>query len=164
MKRVLIGVLIGVLTVALGLAVWFGVEAASLRPGDNAALVDSAATDQVVAEVGDAVKAVFSYDYANFARTERAASSLLTGDAVGQYAAQFASARQRASAEKLVRTTTVRAIGVRTLHGDDASLLLFVDQQTIGPTGAAPQSSVAQLSVTARRIDGHWKLSSLTAL
>lgn len=160
MKRLLIGVLV----VALGFAVWFGVETASLRPGDNAALVDSSSTDQVVAEVGDAVKAVFSYDYANLARTERAAASLLTGDAVGQYSAQFTSARQHASAEKLVRTTTVRAIGVRTLRGDDASLLLFVDQQTIGPAGGAPQSSVAQLSVTARRIDGHWKLSSLTAL
>lgn len=160
MKRVLIAVL----AVAVACAVWFGVEAASLRPGDNAALVDVAATSTLCDEVGNAVKAVFSYDYANLARTERAAASVLTGDAVGQYAAQFASARTRASAEKLVRTTTVRSIGVRTLRGDDASLLLFVDQQTLGAAGGAPQSSVAQLSVTARRIDGHWKLSSLTAL
>jgi Mce-associated membrane protein len=157
-------ILAAVVVLAVGCAVWFGIETASLSPSDNAALVDAAATSSVTAEVGDAVKAVFSYDYANLARTERAAASLLTGDAVGQYSAQFTSARQHASAEKLVRTTTVRAIGVRTLRGDDASLLLFVDQQTIGPTGGAPQSSVAQLSVTARRIDGHWKLSSLTAL
>ena len=152
-----------VTALALGCAVWFGVEAASLSPGSNQALVDSAATASVSAEVSDAVKAVFSYDYSNLARTERAASQVLTGEAVGQYRAQFASARTRAAAEKLVRTTTVRAVGVRSLVGDDASLLLFLDQQTVG-SGGALSSSVAQLAVTARRVDGHWKISSLTAL
>ncbi|RSD22757.1 hypothetical protein [Amycolatopsis eburnea] len=152
-----------VIALALGCAVWFGVEAASLSPGSNQALVDSAATASVSAEVSDAVKSVFSYDYTNLARTERAASQVLTGEAVGQYQAQFASARTRAAAEKLVRTTTVRAVGVRSLVGDEASLLLFLDQQTVG-SGGALSSSVGQLAVTARRVDGHWKISSLTAL
>jgi Mce-associated membrane protein len=157
-------VLAVVVALALGCAVWFGIETASLSPGDNLALVDTSATASVSAEVSDAVKAVFSYDYANLARTERAASEVLTGDAVRQYQAQFASARTRATAEKLVRTTTVRAVGVRTLVGDDASLLLFLDQQTVAQGGGAPSSSVAQLAVTAKRIDGHWKLATLTAL
>ncbi len=159
----MIRVLTAIVVVALGCAVWFGVEAASLSPGSNQALVDSAATASVSAEVSDAVKSVFSYDYANLARTERAAAEVLTGDAVGQYQAQFTSARTRAAAEKLVRTTTVRAVGVRSMVGDDASLLLFLDQQTVG-SGGALSSSVAQLAVTARRVDGHWKISSLTAL
>ncbi|WP_328614770.1 hypothetical protein OHS18_43760 [Amycolatopsis sp. NBC_00355] len=158
-------ILAAVVVVALGLAVWFGVETASLSPStDNAALVDTAATASVTAEVGDAVKAVFSYDYANLARTERAASEYLIGDAVRQYQAQFASARSRAAAEKLVRTTTVRAIGVRSLVGDDASVLLFLDQQTVAQGGGAPSSSVDQLSVTAKRVDGRWKLAALVAL
>ncbi len=160
MRRVLAAIVV----VALGGAVWFGVETASLSPGDNLALVDTSATSSVSAEVSDAVKAIFSYDYANLSRTERAASEVLTGDAVGQYRDQFASARTRATAEKLVRTTTVRAVGVRTLVGDDASLLLFLDQQTVTQGGGAPSSSVAQLAVTAKRIDGHWKLATLTAL
>jgi Mce-associated membrane protein len=153
-----------VVVLAVGCAVWFGIETASLSPSDNAALVDTAATSSVTAEVGDAVKAVFSYDYANLARTERAASEYLIGDAVTQYQAQFASARTRATAEKLVRTTTVRALGVRSLQGDEASVLLFLDQQTVAQGGGAPSSSVAQLSVTAKRVDGHWKLATLTAL
>ncbi|MGW5718903.1 hypothetical protein ACWEVP_22215 [Amycolatopsis sp. NPDC003865] len=157
-------VLAVVVVLALGCAVWFGIETASLSPGDNEALVDSAGTAAVSAEVGDAVKAVFSYDYANLARTERAASDVLVGDAVRQYRDQFASARTRATAEKLVRTTTVRAVGVRSLVGDDASLLLFLDQQTVTQGGGAPSSSVAQLAVTAKRIDGRWKLATLTAL
>jgi Mce-associated membrane protein len=157
-------VLAAVVVVALGCAVWFGIETASLSPSDNEALVDTAATSSVTAEVGNAVKAVFSYDYANLARTERAASEYLVGDAVRQYQAQFASARTRAAAGKLVRTTTVRAIGVRSLHGDEASVLLFLDQQTVTQGGGAPSSSVAQLSVTAKRVDGHWKLATMTAL
>ncbi|HKN53656.1 MAG TPA: hypothetical protein VJX66_14225 [Amycolatopsis sp.] len=156
-------VLAGIIVLALGCAVWFGIETSSLQPEDNAALVDQAETAQVSQEVGDAVKSVFSYDYADLSRTERAAAAVLTGDAVKQYRDQFTAARQRATDAKLVRTTTIRALGVRTLHGDDASLLLFLDQQTLGPSGP-PQSSVAQLSVTAKRVDGHWKLASLTAL
>jgi Mce-associated membrane protein len=157
-------VLAAIVAVALGCAVWFGIKTASLSPGDNRALVDSAATSVVSSEVSDAVKSVFSYDYANLARTERAAAEVLTGDAVGQYRDRFASARTRATSEKLVRTTTVRAVGVRTLVGDDASLLLFLDQQTVTQGGGAPSSSVAQLAVNAKRVDGHWKLASLTAL
>jgi Mce-associated membrane protein len=153
-----------VVAVALGCAVWFGIETASLSAGDNLALVDTAATASVSSEVSDAVKSVFSYDYANLPRTERAAAEVLTGAAVGQYRDQFASARTRATAEKLVRTTTVRAVGVRTLVGDDASLLLFLDQQTVTQGGGAPSTSVAQLAVTAKRVDGRWKLASLTAL
>ncbi|WP_328644084.1 hypothetical protein OHS58_24210 [Amycolatopsis sp. NBC_00348] len=156
--------LAAVVVVALGCAVWFGVETASLSSSDNAALVDTAATASVSADVSEAVKAVFSYDYANLARTERAASEYLVGDAVRQYQAQFASARTRAAAGKLIRTTTVRAVGVRSLVGDEASVLLFLDQQTVTQGGGAPSSSVAQLSVTAKRVDGRWKLATLTAL
>jgi Mce-associated membrane protein len=157
-------ILAAVVVLALGCAVWFGIETASLSPGDNQALVDPAATADVTSEVSDAVKAVFSSDYATLARTERAAAEVLTGDAVRQYQAQFASARTRAVTEKLVRTTTVRAAGVRSLKGDEASLLLFLDQQTVTQGGGAPSSSVAQLSVTAKRVDGRWKLATLTAL
>jgi Mce-associated membrane protein len=156
--------LAAIVVLALGCTAWFGIETASLAPGDNLALVDTTATSDVAAEVSDAVKAVFSYDYANLPRTERAASEVLTGDAVRQYQAQFASARTRASAEKLTRTTTVRAVGVRSLRADEASLLLFLDQQTVAQGGGAPSSSVAQLAVTAKRVDGRWKLATLTAL
>jgi Mce-associated membrane protein len=157
-------VLAAVVVLALGCTTWFGIETASLSPGDNAALVDLSATADVSSEVSDAVKAVFSYDYANLARTERAASEVLTGDAVRQYQTQFASARTRATAQKLVRTTTVRAVGVRSLRGDSADLLLFLDQQTVAQGGGAPTSSVAQLAVTAQRVEGRWKLATLTAL
>ncbi|WP_020657834.1 hypothetical protein [Amycolatopsis benzoatilytica] len=154
----------GIGGVAAACAVWFGVQASLLQPEDDEALVDQAATAQVTQQVSAAVKAVFSYDYANLDRTERAASEVLTGDAVRQYQGQFAAARKRATDEKLVRTTTVRSIGVRSLRGDDASLLVFLDQQTILPGGGVPKSSVGQLSVTAHRVDGQWRITGLDPL
>ncbi|WP_326569724.1 hypothetical protein VSH64_01310 [Amycolatopsis rhabdoformis] len=153
-----------VTVVALACAVWFAVQASALRPRADDALVDQATTTEVRDQVSSAVKALFSYDYANLDRTSRAAAAVLSGAAVGQYQAQFAPASKRATDGKLIRTTTVRSVGVRTLHGDDASLLLFLDQQTILPGGAAPQSSVAQLAVTAHRLDGQWKITGLDPL
>jgi len=155
---------LGIAGVAAACAVWFGVQASLLQPEDDEALVDQTATAQVTQQVGAAVKALFSYDYANLDRTSRAAAEMLTGAAVQQYQSQFTAARKRASDEKLVRSTTVRSIGVRSLRGDDASLLVFVDQQTILPGGGAPKSSVGQLSVTAHRVDGQWKITGLDPL
>lgn len=157
-------ILIAIIALATGCAVWFGLQASSLGSDGNAALVDQAATGEVADQVGAGVKAVFSYDYSNLARTERAAADVLTGEATGQYRDQFAAARKRAEEQKLVRTTTVRSLGVRSLRGDEAEVLLFLDQQTMTAGGGAPQSTVSQLSVTAHRVDGRWKISQLTPL
>lgn len=157
-------ILTAIIALATGCAVWFGLQASSLGSDGNAALVDQAATAEVADQIGAGVKAVFSYDYSNLARTERAAADILVGDATGQYRDQFTSARKRAEEQKLVRTTTVRSLGVSSLRGDQAEVLLFLDQQTLTAAGGAPQSSVAQLSVAAVRIDGRWKISRLTAL
>ncbi|MEC3973942.1 hypothetical protein [Amycolatopsis sp. H20-H5] len=160
----LLPALVGVIVLALGFAVWSGLQARALSSGDNTALVDAAESAEVSDQVGTGVKAIFSYDYANLARTDRAAADVLTGEAVGQYRDEFTAARKRAEDQKLVRTTTVRSIGVRELRGDDATLLLFLDQQTLKPGGGAPESAGAQLAVTARRVDGRWRISGLTAL
>ncbi|WP_239154058.1 hypothetical protein [Amycolatopsis sp. FDAARGOS 1241] len=155
---------VAVTVVALACAVWFAVQASALQPRDDDALVDLATTEQVRDQVSSAVKALFSYDYGNLDRTSRAAADVLSGPAVGQYRAQFAAAGKRATDGKLIRTTTVRSAGVRTLHGDEATLLLFLDQQTILPGGGAPRASVAQLAVTAHRADGQWKITGLDPL
>lgn len=156
--------LIAGLLLFTGSATWFAFEAASVRNVDNAALVDARATAEVIDQVGSGVKAVFSYDYANLPRTERAAADFLTETASAQYRADFAAARTQAEAGKLVRTTTIRSIGVQTLRGDEATLLLFLDQQTLHTDSNAQDSAPAQLAVTAHRIDGRWKLTNLTPL
>ncbi|WP_341770773.1 hypothetical protein [Amycolatopsis arida] len=150
-----------------GAATWFGIEAAALRAGDperNAAVVDAAATEEVSAQVAAAVKAVFSYDYANLARTERAAAAVLVDRAVEQYREHFAAARERAERERLTRSTTVRAIGVTELRGPEARLLVFLDQQTVREGDDTVETSTGHLDIVARHVDGQWKIAALTAL
>ncbi|GAB3481431.1 hypothetical protein [Amycolatopsis cihanbeyliensis] len=168
----LLAVLAAVLVLATGCAVWFAFEAATLRSGDpetgdpeaNAALVDVPATEEVTEQVGAAVKAIFSYDYNNFARTERAASRVLVGEAVEQYQASFAAARKQATEQRLVRSTTIRAIGVRELRGDQARVLVFLDQQTLRAGDNREDPTTAHLDILAKHVAGQWKIATLAAL
>ena len=74
---------LGALAVILGgLAVWFGLEASSATSGvdtANTALTDPAATRQVTQQVTSAVNQIFSYNYADTAKTSQAAAAVLTG-------------------------------------------------------------------------------------
>lgn len=165
-RATVLAVLAAVVVLASATAVWSGLRAGALTSGDpagNAAFIDEAATAAVREEVEAGVKAIFSYDYSNLARTERAADSVLVGDAVVQYEASFAAARRQAQEQKLVRTTTIRSTGVRELRGDTARLLVFLDQQTLRTETNEQNSSAAVLDIRAVKSDGRWKIASLTA-
>jgi Mce-associated membrane protein len=162
-RATVFSVLTAVIVLSVGVSVWSWSQARASH-GGNISVADVAATADVTDQVGAAVKQVFSYDYANLDRTERAASSLLVDAAVAQYQANFAAAKQQAVAQKLVRTTSIDSIGVRELTGAQARLLVFVDQQTLNTGTDQQTSSVAALDITARKIDGAWKIAGMTAL
>ena len=145
-------------------ATWFAFEASGLRAGDpeaNAALVDAEATAEVTKEVSAAVESVFSYNYASLDRTRRAAERVLLDDALRQYNAKFAAVSEAAKKRELVRTASVRAIGVRTLHGDTARLLVFLDQQTLTSNGDGRKQTTVYLEVVAEKAGGEWKIAQL---
>ncbi|EHR53673.1 hypothetical protein SacmaDRAFT_5557 [Saccharomonospora marina XMU15] len=144
-------------------AVWSALRAEAVREG-NAAIADEAATAEVSRQVGESVKAIFSYSFRDLGRTERAARGALVDAAVEQYRSRFAEASKQALRQRLVRSTTVRAVGVRSLSPDRAHLLVFVDQQTIADDGRPRGSTSACLDVVARKVDGVWKLSQLAAV
>lgn len=162
-RATVIAALIAVIVLAAGFSVVAAVRAGALH-GGNRAVADAAPTSQVTDQVGAGLKAIFSYDYDNLPRTERAAASVLVDEAVGQYQAGYVPAKQQVLAQKLVRTTTVGSIAVADLRGDTAKLLVFVDQQTLTATSNQQSSASSALSVTARKVDGTWKIASLTAL
>jgi Mce-associated membrane protein len=166
-RATVLPLLSALLVLILGCAFWFGYQAHTLTAGDasaNTAVVDVPETHAVADQVGSGVKAIFSYDYTNIARTERAAADVLVDAAVNQYRDSFAAAKKQAEDQKLVRATTVRSIGVREIRGDQATVLLFLDQQTLHATNNQQESTGAQLDITAKRVDGKWKIASLTAL
>lgn len=159
--------LLALLTVALGCfaAVASG-KASALRDTAarrNSALTDTARTSEVKGGVAQDVAAVFSYDYADPARTDQAARRLLTGAATKQQASMIAGVKAQAQAQKLVLTTTVTDTGVQMIDGDRARVLVFADQSNTSTAtkGAGATYAAAMFAVDAVRQGGVWKLSSI---
>ncbi|RFU43215.1 hypothetical protein DZF91_02310 [Actinomadura logoneensis] len=157
--------LLGVLTVAFGTtAAWAGTKTEAITgnsAAENHALTDNARTSEVKGEVTTALNTVFSYNYADTGKTEQAAKKLLTGDAVRQYNAMFATVRQQAPQQKQILTTTVTDTAVKSLSDDKARLLIFADQRNTRTDKNQTSYSASVFAVTAIRVDGTWKLSAI---
>jgi len=147
-----------------GLAGWFAIEArdATAVLAHNTALTDVAATAEVSDQIGKALGTVFSYRYDDPAKSEQAAKEVLTGPALGQYDQLFAQVRGLAAEQKLVVTSTPVVAGVKVLDGDRASLLVFLDQTGVRGDGQR-STGAAQLSVSAERSEGKWRVTALAA-
>ncbi|MFJ7188789.1 hypothetical protein [Streptomyces bacillaris] len=158
--------LLCVLTVLLGaFAAWAFGSAAALRDEparQNTALTDIARTSEVKGRIGEAVGAVFSYDYASPARADRAAETHLTGRAVQQHKDMLAEVREQGGKQKLVLTTTVTASGVEYLDGDRARLLIFADQSNTR-TGKDEETTyaAAMFAVDAVRRGDAWRIAAI---
>jgi Mce-associated membrane protein len=156
---------LGAVAVILGgLAVWFGLEASRTNSGAdtaNVALTDPAATSQVTGQISSAVNTIFSFNYADTAKTRQAADHLLTGVAHRQYSTLFKLVQQDAPKLKLVLTTTVTNIGVSFLIGDHAQLLIFADQRDTSGAKHSTTEAGAMFSVNAVRQDGRWKIANI---
>jgi len=165
-KRVPTVVLAAVAVLATVLVLWAGEAAYQLHtdgPAANHALTDVAGTGAVIDSVTEAVETVFSYEYRDTARTREAARELLVGPAVEQYDALFTQVEQRAPERRTVLSTAVRSVGVEELRDDRATVLVFVDQQTLQGDGTHT-SGASQLSITAVRSGDTWKIEDITVL
>ncbi|MBK3534477.1 hypothetical protein JHN61_35765 [Streptomyces sp. MBT67] len=164
--RITLPAVLCALTVLLGaVAVWAFASASSLRDEparQNAALTDIGRTSEVKGRVSEAVGAVFSYDYASPARSDRAASTYLTGRAVQQHQDMLADVREQAPEQKLVLTTTVTGSGVEFLDGDRARLLIFADQSNTR-TGKDEETTyaAAMFAVDAVRRGDTWLIAAI---
>ncbi|MFJ6615208.1 hypothetical protein ACIQPT_33595 [Streptomyces sp. NPDC091289] len=154
------------LTVLLGaFAAWAFASAGDLRDEparQNTALTDIGRTSEVKGRISEAVGAVFSYDYASPARSDRAASTYLTGRAVQQHKDMLADVREQAPKQKLVLTTTVTESGVEFLDGDRARLLVFADQSNTR-TGKDEETTyaAAMFAVDAVRRGDTWLIAAI---
>jgi Mce-associated membrane protein len=147
-----------------GLAAWFGTEAgadSSVPSAQNQALSNRVETSQVTAQVGSAIAALFSYNYANPGATSKATGTYLTGAAVKQYATLFATLRTDGPKEKLVVTTTVSDIGVELLTADTARVLVFATENEGSAGDTTPESLGAMLAVNAVYTGGTWTIEGI---
>jgi Mce-associated membrane protein len=165
-KRVPTAVLAAVAVLATVLALWSGAATYQLRTDGaaaNHALTDVAGTEAVIDGVTEAVETVFSYEYRDTARTREAARALLVGAAVEQYEALFAEVERRAPERRTVLSTAVRSVGVVELRDDRATVLVFVDQQTLQGDGRHT-SGASQLEISVVHDDGSWRIDGITVL
>ncbi|MEU6441750.1 hypothetical protein [Streptomyces sp. NPDC047046] len=140
-------------------------RAHSLRHTSGAAdhaLTDAAASDRVAGDVGSALARIFSYTPDGMAGTERSAKAVLAGKAARQYEALLGKVRDDVRTQRVTLSTQSVRVGVVSLRGDTAHLLVFLDQ-TARRGDAKPTTSAAQLSVTARLDNGVWRVVDLTA-
>jgi Mce-associated membrane protein len=144
---------LAVAVVALALASWFAVADIRLRAAGQ-----DAAETEVTRQISGAVRTVFSHDYNRLDQSRQAALAVLSGPAAEQYEQAMAAITPAA---KLVVFTSVRSIGLTELHGDSARALVFVDGQTLRVTDNHRTTTSASLTVSARRIDGVWRLTDI---
>ncbi|RAY11024.1 hypothetical protein DPM19_32485 [Actinomadura craniellae] len=156
---------LGVAAVLLaGAGGWSHQQARDLRDdvsARNAALTDNARTSEVKGEISDAVNTIFSYNYTDMGKTDRAARTLLTGRAVRQYDSLFDEVRKQAPQQRLVLTTTVTDSAVKTLEDDRARLLVFADQRNTRVSDGKTSYAAAMLAVDAVHQGGRWKISNI---
>jgi Mce-associated membrane protein len=118
----------------------------------------------VIDVVTETVKPVFSYKYGDTDRARETARELLVGPAIEQHEALFTHVKLQAAIRGMVLSTAVRSIGVVELRDDRASLLVFVDRQTLRTGYGTHTSGASQLSVSVVRGDGVWKIDGITVL
>ncbi len=160
------------LTIALGVVAallvgtgaWALIAAAGIRDSPaarNGALVDTGVTAEVNAAISGALNQIFSYSYDKTDVTEKAAKAVLRGDALDTYDKLFAEVRAKAPAQKLVLTTRVVYSAVQSLDGDRAQLFVFLDQSATRVDTNTTSAAAAQLSITAKRENGHWVITDM---
>lgn len=136
-------------------------SAAGNQALSNTALTNAGRTRQVTTAVSAAVAGIYSYSYTNLAATTAMAHQDLAGQAAAQYA-ELSRMLSSAVAERLTVTTKVTAIGVRSLTGNTASLLVFL-QQASTRNGKSAGSVPAQLQITAQFVRGRWLITGIAA-
>ena len=164
-RRRVTAALLGAAAVVVGsMGVWALVVAHGLRAAAataNTALTDRAATRTVSRDIARAVTTIFTYSYADTARTRAAAQRLLTGAAIRQYDQLFALVTRQAPKQKLTVTTKVTSIGVEFLTGGHARVLVFANQQDTRAGTAQTSYGGAMFAVTAVSEHGVWKIANI---
>jgi Mce-associated membrane protein len=144
--------------------IWLLVDAAGVRSSASArnrALVDTAATAEVSASVTNSLNRVFTYSFDKTEVTEQAAAEVLRGKALDTYRQLFTQVRNLAPQQKLVLTTRVVSAAVQRLNGDQAQLLVFLDQSATRADNNSTSAAAAQLSVTAKWEGDAWVIVDL---
>ena len=153
--------LLVVAVILTGLAVWFRGEANSRSEGadtHNQALTDTARASEIMGQLRGAIEKTFSYNYTDLDSTANAVKDNLAGTALCEYDLLFAQIKKLAPEQKIVITARVRELGITRLEGNQATVLVFLDQTSTRADQNQTSGSGAQFAVKAELRDDQWKI------
>lgn len=132
----------------------------SVADGDNTALVDTAATDEVAAAAVDAIQKTYSYSFSTIASDLTAATDLMTPDMAAEHETNIATIQDAVTQAQTTSKAQVTSDGVRTLQGDRAEVVAFV-VVTSDNAGTALAPVPLRFTAQMQQLDGTWKPSGL---
>jgi len=119
---------------------------------------------EVRAVAEDAAAKVFGYSHKSLTTDKAAARELLTGEVLRQYDSTMAGAVGTSRTNKTVVSVTVLGSALISVRGDDAKVLVFLNQRTMGTDLERPLLDLDRVVVTLADVSGEWKVSELDAL
>lgn len=171
-RRVLAGlrtrtlVLIVVLSAVLGIGLtyWFHSESEALRSAaaGNEAVVNPTRTNEVATQISGKLEKLWSYDYRRLDQQQSEVRGVATKSFLDQYAQQFQRIKQLAPAQQAVVQARVVDIAVQRLAGDNAELIVFLNQAAAKGASQDVTRAAARLHVSATLVDGSWRVSGVT--
>ncbi|NIJ14236.1 Mce-associated membrane protein [Saccharomonospora amisosensis] len=146
-----------------GLAVLFKFRHGEVASAtDNTALVDVATTAQVKQAMSEAAESLFSVDFNDLNKTQRAADRLLVNDEVKRkYDALMGQVREIAPKQKMVVTVKATRSAVVQLDGDRAKVMVYIDQTATRTDNNQTSAGGAAMWLTTERRDGEWKVVNM---
>jgi Mce-associated membrane protein len=141
--------------IAIGLAVWLGLQVRS-----DARVADARDTAPAAAE--EAAKTIFAYDYRHLDADEKRAKTFLTPSFAPRYLKNFQQLKQQkdgapglAVQSKTVLTANVLGSGVVDAQADKVRVLVYVNQVSKKP-GASPQIFQNRVAMTMTKDGDRW--------
>lgn len=151
-----------VLLAAGGTAVVLAGDDTDPTRGD-VSFVDPVATSELLEQVGALATSVFTIRPGKVAAARKRAAESLVGSAVATYDELYGPQLRLAAKQGLTLVTTVRAVGVTRLAGDEADVLLFADQTATARDGRSG-TGAAQVSLRLEEHGGAWKIAAIELL
>lgn len=130
----------------------------------RAAVGSAALKAEVRAAAEDAATKVFSYSHTSLTADKAAARELLTGEMLEQYDDAMAGVVGTSRTNRTVVSATVLGSALISVRGDDAKVLVFVNQRTRGTNLEKPLLDLDRVVVTLTGGSGEWKVTELDAL
>ncbi|MEU3273689.1 hypothetical protein ABZ639_22855 [Saccharomonospora sp. NPDC006951] len=160
---VLVAVLLVLALAFGGLAFFFNMRQSEAEiAAGNAALVDVQGTTQVKEAMGSAAERLFSIDYNDIGKTEKAADQLLVNDEVKKkYQALMGEVKRVAPEQKIVVTVKTTRSAVLMLNDDRAKVMVYIDQTATRTEDNQTSAGSAALWFTSEKRDGEWKVTDM---